>query len=262
MGEAFASGLIRANFVTPELITASCPRSQRGDKLRLDLGINVTTNNSEATQGADLVLLSVKPQALNQVAKSISGSLGPEALVISIVAGASLESLSEKLGTSNIVRAMPNTPAKIGYGMTLWYPSNAVSAEFRSTAEAVFDTLGSSLLATSEEQLNMATALSGSGPAYAFLFMEALIDAGVHLGFPRYMAEQLVTQTVKGSVEYYLHQPGHMANLRDAVTSPGGTTAEALYQFEKAGFRSAISEAVWAAYYRSQELGSGEPRRK
>lgn len=261
MGEAFVNGLLSSD-LSPDQITASCPRKERAQALAESLKIRTTTSNQEAAKDADIVLLTVKPQALEKAAKSIRDVLNPNCLVISIVAGASLERLSSLLGHSRVVRAMPNTPAQIGHGITVWLPSEGLTQEDLERTEKVFQAVGVAVRAQNEDQLDMSTALSGSGPAYVFLFMEAMVDAGVHLGFPRYLSEQLVTQTVKGAVEYYLHQPNHLARLRDAVTSPGGTTAEALYQLEKAGFRTAMSEAIWAAFYRSQELGQGLPRKR
>ena len=152
---------------------------------------------------------------------------------------------------------MPNTPAQIGEGITVWTAAPRVTDEQREMARQVLTALGDEVYVEEENYLDMATALSGTGPAYVFLFMEAMIDAGVHLGFPRRIAEQLVTKTMRGSVDYYMRKEGesHLANMRNQVTSPGGTTAAALYFLEKAGFRTALSRAVWAAYERSQELG-------
>jgi pyrroline-5-carboxylate reductase len=152
---------------------------------------------------------------------------------------------------------MPNTPAQIGEGITVWAISPSVSTEQAELARQILSALGQEIFVEEENYLDMATAISGTGPAYVFLFMEALIDAGVHLGFPRRIAEQLVAQTIRGSVDYTLARKAHPANLRNEVTSPGGTSAAALYYLEKAGFRTALSRAVWAAYERSQELGKG-----
>jgi pyrroline-5-carboxylate reductase len=159
-----------------------------------------------------------------------------------------------------IVRSMPNTPGQIGEGITVWAASKEVTEEQQEMALApCWAPLGEEVFVEDESYLDMATALSGSGPAYVFLFTEALIDAGVHMGFPRRIAEQLVLQTIKGSASYYQGAARHPATLRNQVTSPGGTSAEALYYLEKAGFRTAISRAVWAAYQRSLELGKEKP---
>jgi pyrroline-5-carboxylate reductase len=165
------------------------------------------------------------------------------------------------LGHPAMVRAMPNTPARIGAGITVWSATPETSADQRKQAEAILAALGQTVYVEEESFLDKATALSGTGPAYVYLFMEAMVDAGVHLGFPRRVAEQLVVQTLRGSVDFYNQieeGPRHLARLRNQVTSPGGTSAEALYYLEKAGFRTAISRAIWAAYERSCQLGSGD----
>jgi pyrroline-5-carboxylate reductase len=155
---------------------------------------------------------------------------------------------------------MPNTPAQIAEGITVWTAAPEVTEEQRLMACEILKALGEEVYVEEENFLDMATALSGTGPAYVFLFMEALVDAGVHLGFHRSIAEKLVAQTMRGSVDYYLSKQGstHLANLRNQVTSPSGTTAAALYYLEKAGFRPALSRAVFAAYERSRELGKGQ----
>ena len=185
------------------------------------------------------------------------GAVKKEALVLSIVAGAPIAKISGILEHNSVVRAMPNTPAQIGEGITVWTAAPSVTEEQIGIARQILSALGDEIFLEEEYYLDMATALSGTGPAYVFLFMEAMVDAGVHLGFPRRVAEQLVAQTVRGSVDYYARttDPVHLARLRNQVTSPGGTSAAALYYLEKAGFRTAISRAVWAAYERSRELG-------
>jgi pyrroline-5-carboxylate reductase len=189
----------------------------------------------------------------------MQGSIRPHALVLSIVAGAPIAKIAGGLKHEIIVRSMPNTPAQIGEGITVWTASPQVTEDQRGMSRQILSALGQEIFVEEEYYLDMATALSGTGPAYVFLFMEALVDAGVHLGFPRRIAEQLVTQTVRGSVDFYLRREdtAHLAHLRNQVTSPGGTSAAALYYLEKAGFRTALSRAIWAAYERSQELGRG-----
>ncbi|OGT28408.1 MAG: pyrroline-5-carboxylate reductase, partial [Gammaproteobacteria bacterium RBG_16_66_13] len=181
-------------------------------------------------------------------------------LVLSIVAGARLSELSRRLAHAAVVRVMPNTPAQIGQGISVWTATSEVSPEQLEAARSILQACGTEVFVEDEDYLDMATALSGTGPAYVFLFMEALVDAGVHLGFPRRIAEQLVVETVKGSVAYYEWAPRHFARLRNLVTSPGGTSAAALYYLEKAGLCTALSGAIWAAYERSVELGRGKKR--
>jgi pyrroline-5-carboxylate reductase len=257
MGEAIIGGLLRKSVAEPDCIHASGPLRERGDQLDRQYGIRPFTDNVLAVQDADLVILAVKPQKLSKVVSVLRGKIPPNAVVLSIIAGATIQTISEGLQHQAIVRAMPNTPAQIGAGITVWTTSRQVTPEQTEFARQVLDALGQEIFVEEETYLDMATALSGTGPAYVFLFMEALIDAGVHMGFPRRIAEQLVNQTILGSVSYYQKMGGHPAHLRNQVTSPGGTSAEALYYLEKAGFRTAISRAIWAAYERSQELGKG-----
>jgi pyrroline-5-carboxylate reductase len=187
----------------------------------------------------------------------LRGAIKPTALVLSIIAGATIDKISHGLGHNLVVRSMPNTPAQIGEGITVWTASRQVRDDQREMARQILQALGEEIFVEEENYMDMATALSGTGPAYVFLFMEAMVDAGVHLGFPRRIAEQLVAQTVRGSVDFYRTHEDlvHLARLRNQVTSPGGTSAAALYYLEKAGFRTAISRAIWAAYERSRELG-------
>jgi len=257
MAEAMISGLIRRGVAMPDCLTAAGPTLERLEHLAARYGIPTTTDNSEAACKADIVVLSVKPQRLENVMQGLRGCIQPAALVLSIIAGATIEKISLGIGHNIVVRSMPNTPAQIGEGITVWTASSRVSDEQREMARQILQALGEEVFVEDETYLDMATALSGTGPAYVFLFMEAMVDAGVHLGFPRRIAEQLVAQTVRGSVDYYrTHEDSvHLARLRNQVTSPGGTSAAALYYLEKAGFRTAISRAIWAAYERSRELG-------
>jgi len=260
MGEALLSALLARAGVAAEDLTVAGPRAERLRELAERYGVETSTDNRAAVQRAEAVVLAVKPQTLPVVLEALSGAIPPGALVLSIVAGARLEDLSRKLGHEALVRAMPNTPAQIGQGITVWAARPTVSEELKEMARQMLAGLGSEVFADDEDYLDMATALSGTGPAYVFLFMEALVDAGVHLGFPRRIAEQLVVQTLKGSVAFYETSPSHLARLRNQVTSPAGTTAAALYFLDKAGFRPALSRAVWAAYERSVQLGRGQKR--
>jgi pyrroline-5-carboxylate reductase len=255
MAEAIIGGLLRTGLTKPEAILASGPRQERGEELKSRYGIQVTTDNAAAARQADVVILSVKPQRLSKVLAGLRGQVKPGSLVLSIVAGASIQTISDGLEHQAIARAMPNTPGQIGQGISVWTVSRTVNETQRELARQVLLALGQEVFMEEENYLDMATALSGSGPSYVFLFMEAMIDAGVHMGFPRRISEQLVVQTLLGSVAYYQKRKIHPATLRNEVTSPGGTSAEALYFLDKAGFRTAISRAIWAAYERSQELG-------
>jgi pyrroline-5-carboxylate reductase len=258
MAEAMIAGLLHKKLAKPENITASGPREERGMELQKKYGIKTTSDNASSASHVDVVVLSVKPQRLSEVMKGLY-KIRPEALVLSIVAGASILKISKTLKHQATVRSMPNTPGQIGEGITVWTASAKTSNEQREMAQQILGALGEEVFVEDESYLDMATALSGTGPAYVFLFTEALIDAGVHMGFPRRIAEQLVLQTIKGSASFYQQAARHPATLRNQVTSPGGTSAEALYYLEKAGFRTAISRAVWAAYQRSLELGKEKP---
>jgi len=259
MGEAMIKGLLREELVRPEQLRASHPRPERRKALMEHYKINVTEENAEATKGATTVVLAVKPQRLGSVLEDLAGELSPEATVISIVAGTTMQTLHTALGVKRVVRVMPNTPAQIGHGMSVWTASPAVDDPGRKRVRIILSALGLEEEVEHEEEIDMATALSGTGPAYVFLFMEALIEAGVHLGFSRRVAARLVRQTILGATEFAVEAPEHVARLRNQVTSPGGTTAAALYQLEKGRMRTVLSDAVWAAYRRCLELGGSPP---
>jgi pyrroline-5-carboxylate reductase len=260
MAEAMVRGLIERAGVSPDQIRMSDPRMERLDKLSNTYSVSTTADNRSSVEGADIVVIGVKPQNLDAVLKDLRGVLNDDALVLSIVAGATMEGLSGGMKHKSIVRAMPNTPAQIGAGITVWTATNSVTEDQLGQARQILGALGDEICVEEEDYLDMATALSGTGPAYVYLFMEALVDAGVHLGFPRHIAEKLVVQTIQGSVAFYDQSPLHLARLRNQVTSAGGTSAAALYYLEKAGFRTALSRAIWAAYERSTQLGSGKKR--
>jgi pyrroline-5-carboxylate reductase len=260
MAEAMIKGLLTGKLMDPSHIVAADIRPERGQELKERYGISFVTDNRAAVDGADVVVLSVKPQVLPEVMPTIKDRVPKQAFVLSIIAGAKLGAIVEGLAHTAVVRSMPNTPAQIGEGMTVWTSSPSVTEIQKGQAKQILGALGVEVYVEEEDLLDVATALSGTGPAYVFLFMEALVDAGVHLGFSRQLSEQLVLQTVKGSVDYAMHTSQHLARLRNQVTSPGGTTAEAMYYLEKAGFRTAVSRAVWAAFQRSVELGKGKKR--
>ena len=259
MSEAMISALLNKNLAIPVNINASGPRIERGEALESKYGVIPFIDNQSAVSQVDVVALCVKPQKLNSVLKTLNGSIKSSALVISIIAGATIEKITTGLDHNQVVRAMPNTPAQIGAGITVWTASENVSKIQLEQTRQILSALGEEIFLKDEINLDMATALSGTGPAYVYLFMEALIDSGVHLGFSRRVAEQLVIKTIRGSIDFYLKSDLHLSALRNAVTSPGGTSAEAIYFLEKAGFRTAISRAVWAAYERTLELGSDHP---
>jgi pyrroline-5-carboxylate reductase len=254
MAEAMIAGLLKRQLLAPERMYASHPRQDRRDRLHERFGIVALESNREAATRADLVFLTIKPQMLGTVTSQLHGRLSPTQVAISILAGGTIATLRHGLGHDAIVRVMPNTPAQVGQGMNVWTATPDVDESQRTRIRAVLGALGEELYVDEEKYVDMATALSGTGPTYVFLMMEALIDAGVHMGFPRRIAEQIVLQTVSGSVEFARSSGKHMAELRNMVTSPGGTSAEAIYQMEKGGLRTVFSRAVYAAYQRTQSL--------
>ncbi len=260
MGEAMIRGLLRQEVIQPAQILAADRRPDRVNYLRERYDVQATTDNRQAAEQGQVVVLSVKPQVLDAVMSEIRGHLRRRDLLLSILAGAPIRKIADGLAHAAVVRAMPNTPGQIGQGISVWTATPEVSELQKSQAQAILGALGDDIYVDDEEYLDMATALSGTGPAYVFLVMEAMIDAGVHMGFSRYVAEKLVIQTLRGSVAYAEQSQKHVAELRNQVTSPGGTTAAALYQMEKGGLRTVFSRAIWAAYERSIALGSGQVR--
>jgi pyrroline-5-carboxylate reductase len=260
MGEAMMKGLLNKRILEPGQIVAADPLEARGAELVKNYGVRFTTDNAEAAEKADVLVLSVKPQVLDYVLPVVRRGAHSASVVLSIIAGAKIQTIANGLANASVVRAMPNTPAQIGQGITVWTATPEVQAQQREQARLLLGALGEEIFMDDERYLDMATALSGTGPAYVFLFMEALIDAGVHMGFSRQDSERLVLQTMRGSVEYAAASGLHPAQLRNQVTSPGGTSAEAIYHLEKGGLRTVLARAVWAAYQRSVVLGGGKAR--
>jgi len=255
MGEALIRGLLANGLVGNSQVVPSHPRTQRLETLRERYGVIGCQHNAEAVRESGLVVLAIKPQYFTEVAAEIRGEILEDALVLSIAAGLTIERLTRELETSRIFRAMPNLPAKIGLGITVWTAGAGIEETAREKIRVLLSALGEEAYVSHEGELDMATALSGTGPAYTFLFMEAMIDAGVHMGFSRRLASRLVIQTLRGAIEYAGQSSEHLAKLRNYVTSPGGTTAEAVYHLEKGRLRTVLSDAIWAAYRRSRELG-------
>jgi pyrroline-5-carboxylate reductase len=255
MAEAMIAGLLRGALVEPGQVVASHPRSERREHLQREYGIRVVEGNVAAIEGADVVLFAIKPQMLGRVGKEIGPHLRRGQLVLSVIAGATTAALTGTLGHDQVIRAMPNTPARLGKGMTVWYATPETTTEQREQAGALLGALGAQLEVDDEKFVAMATAVSGTGPTYVFLVMEALIDAAVHLGFPRHVAHDLVIETLEGSTLFAKQSGMHPAELRNMVTSPGGTSAAALHELESGRLRTVLSEAVWAAFRRTVELG-------
>jgi pyrroline-5-carboxylate reductase len=217
-------------------------------------GVQPAESPADLVGETDFVLLSVKPQDFETAVAPIAGKLG-SATALSIMAGVTLTRLSRALQSDNIVRAMPNTPAQIGQGMTGWTATPAVGDSAREGARRIFASMGKEAYVPDEKYIDMVTGLSGSGPAYVFLFIEALTDAGVHIGLPRDIASTMALQTVIGSALYAEKTGKHPADLRNQVTSPGGTTAEGLRALEQGNLRAGVLEAVIAAFEKSKALG-------
>jgi pyrroline-5-carboxylate reductase len=268
MAEAIIAGLLRHKLVAPEQITGSHPRVARREELQNRYGVRVFESNREAvtqplqSEGASsevrsnsIIILGIKPQRLGLVLNELKGALHLDQLVLSIVAGAKLEMIAGELLHPAIVRAMPNTPAQIGQGMTAWTATTEVTEAQQAQVRAMLAALGREMYVENERMIDMATALSATGPTYIFLVMEALTDAGVHMGFSRHVSQELVLQTMLGSVLFAQESHKHPAELRNMVTSPGGTSAEAIYQMEKGGLRTVLSKAVYAAFNRAVALG-------
>ena len=260
MAESIIAGLLRKNLVAAEQIVASHPRAARRRELSEKYGIEVFEENLDAVRNIrvyenSIVALCVKPQRLKGVLEELKDAVLPTQIVLSIIAGARIETISEALNNKKIVRAMPNTPSQIGAGITAWTCTPEVSGEEQAQIKALLTALGKELFVETENMIDMATSLSATGPTYIFLVMEALTDAGVHLGFSRDMAKELVQETMLGAVKFAMESHKHPAELRNMVTSPGGTSADAIYQMEKGGLRTVLSKAVYAAYQRAVALG-------
>jgi pyrroline-5-carboxylate reductase len=263
MAEAIIAGLLRKKLVGPEQIVGSHPRVARREEMHVKYGIEMFEQNKEAAMdvypsednNSSMIVLAVKPQRLRRVLEELKGSVHQDQLVVSIVAGARMQTIADELLHASIVRTMPNTPAQIGEGVTAWTASADVNEKQQSQVRAMLEALGKAVRVEDERQIDMATALSATGPTYIFLVMEALVDAGVHMGFSRHVAEELVHQTMLGAVLFARESHKHPAELRNMVTSPGGTSAEAIYQMEKGSLRTVLSKAVWAAYQRAEALG-------
>jgi pyrroline-5-carboxylate reductase len=255
MAESMIAGLLRAELVAPEQIVASHPRADRRDELVASHHIRAVEDNAAAVREADIVVLAIKPQMLARVGRELAPAMRDGQLVISIIAGATTRALANVLGHRAIVRSMPNTPAQLGRGMTVWYATPEVTSDQREQARLLLASLGAQIEVDDEELVAMATAVSGTGPTYVFMVMEALIDAAVHLGFARHVAHDLVIETLEGSTLFAKSSGMHPAQLRNMVTSPGGTSAAALHELESGRLRTVLSEAVWAAYRRTEELG-------
>jgi pyrroline-5-carboxylate reductase len=255
MGEAMLAAVLARALAQPESISVSDVSHKRLEHLKKQYSVTVTPDNPEAISDKDIIILAVKPQNLAEVMAELKDNLNPAQLILSIIAGAKISTIFLGLTHNAVVRAMPNAPARVGEGMSVWTATSDVTDQQKQAAKAILGAMGRELYVDDEAYLDMATAISGSGPAYFFLMVEALVDAAIEIGLPREMAQELVLQTMLGSGKFIRQSGASPAELRRKVTSPGGTTAAALAQFEKGGFGGLVRRAVKAAYERAKELG-------
>ncbi len=254
MGEAMLSAILDKRLGLPQDISVSDVDESRRQYLKQKYRVGVTGDNQLILYKTDVVVLAIKPQNLAGVMAELNGQLSPMQLVLSIVAGASIDTLRQGLSHKAIVRAIPNTPAQIGEGICVWTAATEASRPQREAAGAILGATGREIFVDDEKYLDMATAISGSGPAYFFLFLEVLAEAAVQIGLPREMAQELALQTMLGAGHLIQKTGKDPAELRRMVTSPGGTTAEALRELEKGGFSSLLMKAVNAAYDKARRL--------
>ena len=256
MGEAILAAILNKGLSIPEDICVSDIKDVRRQQLEQKYGIAVTPDNRLAIEKRDIVILAVKPQNLAEVMAELKGCLKPPQLVLSIIAGARINTLCKGLKHEAIVRVMPNTPAQIGQGISVWTATAEVTGQQKEWAKSIISVMGQEIYVDEEKYLDMATAVSGSGPAYFFLFVESLVEAAKSIGLQQDVAEKLALQTMLGS-GYLIEKSGKPpAELRRMVTSPGGTTAAARHKLEEGQFTELIKQAVAAAYNRAKELGN------
>jgi len=256
MAEAMLSALLDKGINTAQDITVSDISEARCHHLKQQYNVAVTGSNQQAVQAGEMVILAVKPQKLAEIMTELNGTLQPSQLVMSIIAGARINTICLGLDHHRVVRVMPNTPAQIGEGMSVWTATGEVTDNQKKAVSAVLGVMGKEIHVDDEQYIDMVTAISGSGPAYVFLFVESLVDAALEIGLPPEIVDELVLQTLLGSGYLVQKSDKSPAELRRMVTSPGGTTAEALKKLEEGGFHDLIKEAVKAAYNRAKQLGA------
>jgi pyrroline-5-carboxylate reductase len=257
MGEAILAALLEKKLAKPTDIYVSDVSQERLNFLKKQYKVAVTAHNKEAIIDKDVIVLAVKPQSLPEVLAGLKGNVKASQLVLSIIAGARINKIGEGLGHKKIVRSMPNTPARIGYGVSGWTATAEVTKIQKESARAILGAMGEEIYFDDEKYLDMVTAVSGSGPAYFFLLADAMIEAGLKIGLGQKEAQALVTHTMLGAGQLLAQSGQTPAELRRAVTSKGGTTEAALKAFEQGGFEELTAKAVRAAYERAKELGGG-----
>jgi pyrroline-5-carboxylate reductase len=255
MAEALIMGLLRAGIARPDSVIATGRRTEKLEELNRTYGVRTTLDNVAAAREADVVVLSVKPQALDKVLVQVAPVIDPGKLIISVAAGVPIAAMERRLGAgARIIRTMPNTPSLVGAGACALSRGEHASDEDLAVATRIFQAVGITTV-VDENLLDAVTGLSGSGPAYIFLVIEALSDAGVKVGLPRYTAQKLAAQTVLGSAQLLIETGTHPGQLKDQVTSPGGTAIAGLHTLEAGGLRTTLINAVEAATRRAKELG-------
>lgn len=254
MAGAIIRGILARGLAAPEQIMATGRQEKKLEALKEELGIRVTTDNKEAAEFADILFLAVKPKVFSEVIPEIRKSRNPEGLVISIAAGQTIEAIEKQFGEDiRLIRVMPNTPAMVGEGMASLSPNQRTLSEDLAVAEEIFNSIGKCEV-ISEELMDAVIGVSGSSPAYVYLFIEALADAAVLGGMQREQAYRFAAQAVYGSAKMVLESGIHPGELKDMVCSPGGTTIEAIYELEKQGFRGAVMEGVCACMKKSKKM--------
>jgi pyrroline-5-carboxylate reductase len=255
MGEAIIRGVLAAGSICPQDICVCDIDASRLKTLKKTYSIKPGKDYKSAIKDAELVILAVKPQTLPTLLHDLKGNLKKGQLMLSIIAGAKIATIARGLGRDQIVRAMPNTPAQIGVGITAWTASDKVTTKQKKLARTILDALGEEVFFSDEKYIDMATAVSGSGPAYVFYMIEGLIDAAVKIGLPHEAAGELVMETVLGAALLAKQSPKSPQELRKQVTSPGGTTAAGIAVLESGKFKELLAETVAAAHRRAKELG-------
>ncbi len=254
MAEALIRGLVKAGVAGKEQVVSSEPREERRAEMAERYGVRTVPDNIEVARQAEILVLAVKPQVMARVLEEIGPHIHPHALVISIAAGIPLAAIEAKLPQARVIRTMPNTPALVGAGATAIAAGGHATEADLEAAKKIFESVGTTVI-LEENQMDAVTGLSGSGPAYVFLIIEALSDAGVKVGLSRYNAQALAAQTVLGSAQLLIETKEHPGRLKDMVTSPGGTAIAGLHTLEAGGLRTTLMNAVEEATRRSRELG-------
>jgi pyrroline-5-carboxylate reductase len=255
MGEAILAALLEKKLCKPADVSVSDVSDDRRQYLKKKYRVAVTANNKEAVKGKDVIVLAVKPQNIKEVMADLKGKITDNQLVLSIAAGVKISTINQATGHDKVVRSMPNAPAQIGLGMSGWTATKEVTALQKKLARTILGTMGKEIYFDDEKYLDMVTAVSGSGPAYFYLFAESLIDGAIKLGLKRKDAETLVLQTMIGATQLMNKSSKTPAELRRDVTSKGGTTERAIEMFEKNDLPGIVAKAVQAAYQRAKELG-------